>query len=108
MNDSALGFPEAARRLGVPVRVLRRAIRAGKIPAPPHHATATSVLPPEWLDRVEAALDAAPNALSRTIAQKVPPFARYRGTSAWRKYNNRVREHARFQAKVGASATMQG
>ena len=30
--------------------------------------------------------------------QKVPPFARYVGTSAWRKYRRRVREYARFQA----------
>ena len=30
--------------------------------------------------------------------QKVPPFARYKGTSAWRKYRNRVREYARFIA----------
>jgi len=30
--------------------------------------------------------------------QKVPPFARYKGTSAWRKYRNRVREYARFLA----------
>lgn len=30
--------------------------------------------------------------------QKVPPFARYKGTSAWRKYRKRVREYARFRA----------
>ncbi len=30
--------------------------------------------------------------------QKVPPFARYKGTSAWRKYRNRAREYARFRA----------
>ena len=30
--------------------------------------------------------------------QKVPAFARYEGTSAWRKYRRRVREYARFQA----------
>jgi hypothetical protein len=36
MNDTTkLGFPEAARTLGVPLRVLRRAIFTGKIPAPP-------------------------------------------------------------------------
>jgi hypothetical protein len=44
------------------------------------------------------AAEASPNALSRATAQKVPPFARYKGTSAWRKYSRRVREHARFQA----------
>ncbi len=30
--------------------------------------------------------------------QKVPPFARYEGTSAWRKDRRRVREYARFRA----------
>lgn len=30
--------------------------------------------------------------------QKVPPFARYRGTSAWRKDRRRAHEYARFRA----------
>jgi len=30
--------------------------------------------------------------------QKVPPFARYEGTSAWRKNRRRAREYARFRA----------
>ena len=30
--------------------------------------------------------------------QKVPAFARFEGTSAWRKYHRRAREYARFQA----------
>ena len=30
--------------------------------------------------------------------QKVPPFARYKGTSAWRKDRRRVRDYARFRA----------
>jgi len=30
--------------------------------------------------------------------QKVPAFARYKGTSAWRKDRRRVREYARFRA----------
>ena len=30
--------------------------------------------------------------------QKVPPFARYEGTSAWRKDRRRVREYNRFRA----------
>lgn len=29
---------------------------------------------------------------------KVPAFARYEGTSAWRKYRRRVRAYARFRA----------
>ncbi len=30
--------------------------------------------------------------------QKVPPFARYRSTSAWQKNRRRAREYARFRA----------
>ena len=97
MSDpSPIGFPEAARRLGVSLRVLRQAIRAGKIPAPPH-VSATAVLPAEWLARAEAAVEASPKALNRGVAQKVPAFARYEGTSAWRKYGHRVREYNRFR-----------
>lgn len=33
---------------------------------------------------------------------KVPPFARYKGTSAWRKDRRRVREYARFRATGAA------
>ena len=32
--------------------------------------------------------------------QKVPPFARFKGTSAWRKYRKRAREYAVFQAAM--------
>jgi hypothetical protein len=96
-ETSTLGFPEAAQRLGVTIRVLRRAIRAGRVPAPPHQGATTS-LPAEWFASVQAAVAASPEALSRSIAQKVPAFARYEGTSAWRKYPNRVREYARFCA----------
>ena len=98
MSDTTkLGFPEAARRLGVPLRVLRRAIRSGKIPAPPAR-TATATLPASWLATAQAAVEASPKALSRQASQKVPAFARYEGTSAWRKYKNRVREFAAFRA----------
>lgn len=31
---------------------------------------------------------------------KVPPFARYRGTSAWRKDRKRVRAYALYQAET--------
>ncbi len=100
MSDTAtMGFSEAAHHLGVPVRVLRRAIRAGTIPAPAQ-ATATAPLPAGWLDSARAAVEASPKAFSQTVKQKVPPFARYRGTSAWRKYSIRVREYAHFQAAV--------
>lgn len=96
-DTAALGFPAAARRLGVPVRVLRHAIRTGKLPAPPV-LTATAVLPAEWLEQAQAAVEAQPKLLSRTFPQKAPPFARYEGTSAWRKYTVRVRAYARFRA----------
>ncbi len=98
MSDTAsLGLPEAARRLGVPVRILRRAIRTGKIPAPPQ-LTATTALSAEWLSSAEAAVEASPSALSFAVPQKIPAFARYKGTSAWQKYSRRVREYAHFRA----------
>jgi hypothetical protein len=98
MSDaSPVGFPEAARRLGVPVRVLRRAIRAGRIPAPPQPG-ALAALPADWLARAREAVAASPKALTRAESRKVEPFARYEGTSAWRKYRNRVREYVSFRA----------
>ncbi len=98
MSDtSTLGFLEAARHLGVPVRVLRRAIRSGQIPAP-HQMTATSKLSAEWLAKVEATVETPGHALRRTVPQKVPAFARYEGTSVWRQYPGRPREYARFRA----------
>ena len=98
MNDTTkFGLPAAARGLGVSLRVLRRAIRAGKIPAPAH-LTATAVLSAEWLSSAKAAVEASPDALRSNTPQKVPAFARYEGTSAWHKYRNRVREYARFRA----------
>ena len=102
MSDTAstLGFPEAARRLGVKLRVLRRAIRTGSIPAPAG-LTATSSLPADWLASTKATIEANPKALSHAVQQKVRPFARYKGTSAWRKYSARVREYAHFRAHAG-------
>ena len=106
MSDSvSIGFPEAARYIGVPLRVLRHAIRAGRLPAPPHGG-ATASLSAEWLNSVRTAIEASPKALSRAASQKVAPFARYDGTSAWRKYTRRVRAYARFQA--GSKPTSPG
>jgi hypothetical protein len=110
MSDTTtFGLPDAARSLGVPIRVLRRAIRAGKIAAPAH-LTATVSLSPEWLSAARAAAAASPSVLSRAPRQKVPPFARYKGTSAWTKYRVRVREYTNFkstqnQATAQATAT---
>lgn len=41
-----------------------------------------------------------PDAVRRFGAprQKVPPFARFKGTSAWHKDRRRAREYARFRA----------
>ncbi len=90
MSDtSPMGLPEAARQLGVSIRVLRRAMRAGTIPAPAG-LTATAVLSPEWLASAQAAAKADHTRLRRGGRQKVPAFARYEGTSVWRKYRNRV------------------
>lgn len=99
-ETTQFGLPDAARSLGVPLRILRRAIRAGKIPAPPH-LSATVSLTPEWLSRAHAAVKASPNALNRSAHQKVPAYARYEGTSAWHKHRVRVRAYARFRAAAG-------
>ncbi|MBB5374113.1 helix-turn-helix transcriptional regulator [Acidocella aromatica] len=96
---TTFGFPEAAARLGVAVRTLRRAIRAGLVPAPAQSG-ATAVLSDAWLESVLAAINENPAALSRTLTQKVPPFARYEGTSCWRKYRTRVRDYYAFQASL--------
>ena len=79
MSDTfSLGFPEAARRLGVPIRVLRRAIRAGKIPAPPR-VTATASLDASWFEEVQAAVAASPKALSRSLPERRPRSRDTRG-----------------------------
>ncbi|WP_297489980.1 hypothetical protein [Acidocella sp.] len=101
MNEiSTFGYPEAARQLGVPLRVLRHAIRAGKIPAPAQSG-ATARLTAEWLASAQEAA-ATPGALNRRLTQKVPPFARYEGTSCWRKYVNRVRDYYDYRAATAA------
>jgi hypothetical protein len=96
-ETSNLGFSEAAAHFGVSIRVLRRAIRAGTIPAPAK-SNAVASLSPEWIASVAEAVKTSPGALSRRLPQRVPPFARYEGTSAWRKYASRVRDFAHFQA----------
>ena len=101
-DSSSVGFPEAASRLGVPIRVLRRAIRAGRIAAP-ERVTAVSTFDAAWLEGVQAAVAASPKILGRISFGKTPAFARYEGTSAWCKYPNRVREYARFRAGAKAS-----
>jgi len=97
MNDiTKFGFPEAARQLGVSLRVLRHAIRTGKISAPAQN-TATASLSAAWL--TEARKAAADKPLSRALKpQRAAPFAHYEGTSCWRKYRDRVRDYNNYHA----------
>lgn len=95
MSDT-FGFPEAARQLGVPVRVLRKAIRAGRIPSP-GKVTATATLSAEWLDGAKTAAE-VPGALTRTLRQPVPAFARFEGTSFWTKFRVRARAYRAHRA----------
>ena len=101
MSQNTLTLPEAARHFGVSLRALRHAIRTGAIPAP-QTMGATIALPAGWLTSVKAAIAATPHGFSWTLPQKVPAFARYQGTSAWRKYTNRVNEYTRFRAAMAA------
>ncbi len=54
--------------------------------------------------------DTATSAATRTKPEypaarpKVPPFARYEGTSAFRKDRRRAREYARYRASLKQSA----
>jgi hypothetical protein len=98
MSDTTtIGFPEAARRLGVSLTVLRQAIRAKKIPAPAG-LTATSHLSTTWLNEVLAAVKADHKMLSRGAPTHTPAFAHYDGTSAWRKFPRRVRDYNHHRA----------
>ncbi len=89
-TEGSMGFPEAARRLGVPLRVLRQAIRAGRLEKPPV-GSATAHVPAAWLAAAQARVESERGVFSRALTQKVPAFARYEGTSAWRKYRAKVR-----------------
>ena len=53
--------------------------------------------------------DASTPAASRygTPRQKVPPFARFKGTSAWKKYGRRAREYALFRAAQSQASQAQ-
>ena len=98
---STLSLPDVAKHLGVPVRTLRKAIRNGAVPAP-DGLNALSQLSQEWLSNAQLAVVANPKAL-KVHPQKVPAFARYEGTSAFRKYRTRVREFNEHKAKVAAA-----
>ena len=95
---TTLSLIDAAHHLGVPVRVLRRAMRLGTIPAPAN-LNALSQLSQEWLASAQLAAVANPKAF-KVFPQKVPAFARYVGTSAFRDKPNRVREFNAHKAKT--------
>ena len=106
MSDTPLGFPEAARRLGVSIRILRQAIRAGSVPAPPQ-VNASATVPAAWLAEVSEKAKSAPAIFARSFRQKVPAFARYEGTSAWHKHRSRVRANAWHGAAAKRKAAAQ-
>jgi hypothetical protein len=92
-----VGLQQAATTLGVTIGDLRRALRTGRLPAVPN-LTATSVLSADWIAQAEAAAS-SPATFSRAGTQKVPAFARFKGTSAWQKYKNRARQYAAHRAQ---------
>jgi hypothetical protein len=97
-----IGLPEAARHFGVSVRVLRDAIRAGRLPALPG-LSATVSIPAEWLAEADAAIAEKPKVFSRAATQKVPAFARFEGTSFFHKFRRRARAYAEHQAALRAA-----
>ena len=97
---TALSLIDAATHLGVPVRVLRRAIRMGHLPAPAG-LNALTLLSQEWLASAQMAAVANPKAF-KVFPQKVPAYARYEGTSCFRKYRNRVREFNEHKTKLAS------
>ncbi len=92
---SDLNLPAAARRLGVSVRILRKAIRLGNIQAPAN-INALTPLSHDWLTQTKATIAASPKALNVT-PQKVAPFARFEGTSAYQPYPRKVRAYVAFK-----------
>jgi hypothetical protein len=98
-ETTAISLPEAARHFGVSVRELRLAMWTGRIPAPAD-LKATTLLTTEWVQSVEKALEAEPQAFTGLFRQKEPAFARFVGTSAWQKYGRRAREYAKFKTSL--------
>lgn len=100
-SESTIGFAQAAKALGVSISTLRQAIRSGKLPAPGSSVTAVSALTPEWLASAKQAATASPKMFKDRKPQKVPAFARYKGTSAWRKFHRRVHAFNLARAEAG-------
>ena len=96
-STSTIGFAQAAQQLGVSIRTLRQAIHNGNVPAPEGAVTAVSPVSTDWIAAVQEKAKNVPGVFKDSHRQKVPAFARYEGTSAWRKYARRVRDfnHAR-------------
>ncbi len=97
MSDTQFNLQSAAQRLGVPVRSLRTAIRAGKLPAPPSLA-ATAAVPADWFAGVRSTLETSHDAVRNLRPRKVPAFARFEGTSFYTKFRVRARAYRAFKA----------
>jgi hypothetical protein len=97
MSETQLNLHGAAQRLGIPVRTLRHAIRAGKLPAPPS-LSATAAVPADWLAGVQSTLETSHDAVRNLRKPKVPAFARFEGTSFYTKFRVRARAYRAFKA----------
>ena len=93
------GLPDAARRLGVHPRILKHAIRTGKVSAPPQ---GPGSVPDSWVAEAGPKVAAAAHALNGMSSRRVPEFARFEGTSAWQQFPRRARAYARFKAARAA------
>jgi hypothetical protein len=102
MTTAPIGLPEAARHFHVSIRVLRDAIRAGRLPALPH-LTATMAISPAWLAEADKAVAASPKVFSRASTQKVPAFAHFEGTSFFHKFRRRARAYRAHVAALRAA-----
>jgi hypothetical protein len=102
MTTAPIGLPEAARHFDVSIRLLRDAIRAGRLPALPQ-LNATVSIQASWLAEADAAVAASPKIFSRAAAQKVPAFARFEGTSFFHKFRRRARAYAAHRAAARAA-----
>jgi hypothetical protein len=104
MSETPLNLHDAALRLGVPVRTLRHAIRAGKLPAPPS-LSASAAVPADWLANIRSTLEASHDPVRNLRRPKVPAFARFEGTSFFTKFRVRARAYRRFRAGAQNAAS---
>lgn len=103
MDGTAITLQQAAQQLGVSLRTLQRAVFEGRVPAPPQQGALTWVSP-AWVGEVGQHVEKADeNIFGRVHRQKVKPFARYEGTSAWKKHRRGsvLAERAKALGKQG-------